>query len=185
MAILKNAPFGKAVVRLTANATLNVADFSVRTGHLMQGTVAVTAGNTHAVGTDTQFRQWFQAGDAVFVQTNSSFGEVLPVESVANDTFMNLASNSTNSNSAVTDWGPAERVEAITVTGAVWSLSNTAVVKRGSNTILDVAGNAEWDLRTMGGFQDDAGATLVANINGTGTLLLEVSKRSVWSKRNP
>lgn len=176
MPIIKNQFGGKATIRLTANATYNLHDFSLPYD-LQGGAVAITGANV--VGTNTFFTNNFANGAFVYAVVNSTYGESRPINQVVNNTFMNVTANWTAANAATT-FNKAETIAGIEVSSAVFTSNGVWSVYRGANNLLNLVGTHIFDFYQRGqALREDSAGTLVMNLSASsvGTLVLDVSKR--------
>lgn len=176
MPIIKNQFGGKATIRLTANATYNLHDFSLPYD-LQGGAVAITGANV--VGTNTFFTNNFANGAFVYAVVNSTYGESRPINQVVNATFMNVTTNWTAANAATVVY-KAETVSALEVSSVVFSSNGTWSVYRGANTIVNLVGTHVFDFYARGqALKEDGAAPLTMNLStgAVGSMVLDVSKR--------
>ena len=88
------------------------------------------------------------------------------------DASLTIAGNNSVSNVATGD----EILTGCNIRTVMWS--GTWKVSRGSNTLLNLSGSGTFDL-SLGdmALAIDSTATLVANVTGTGTLILKIGKQ--------
>lgn len=108
------------------------------------------------------------------VFTNITGGRAF-VRCIANAT-MNVAANTT----ANSDLAPFsnDQITGASITKLMWSTANTIKIARGANTIINLTGSGNWNLKEMGcTLNEFASATIVVTINDAGsTLLMECTK---------
>lgn len=177
MPLIKNQLGKDATLRATANATLQLYDFSLPYDP-QAGTVQLQGSNV--IGTGTTLSTNFANGDFVHAVVNSTLSEARVVNQTVNATFMNVTASWTAANASTT-FSKSERVDAVEISRATFTSNGYWTVARGANTVLILHGTQDFDFSGAGhSITEDGAATVVAthSSGAGGTLVLELSKRS-------
>lgn len=101
------------------------------------------------------------------------------ISATANATYV-IAGNNTVSNVGVA----GQNVLSASITRVWWSTDSVVTIQRGSNTILTLRGNDDWNFKEAGiSLGQDATANLVINCGTTAnvSVIVEISKQGVVS----